>query len=187
MSTSKVAIANLALTMLSTSRILDFEEEEENARKIKSIYDHVRDSLLAEHNWNFARAQANLAQLDETPTVEDYVYAFQLPNDCIRVIRVENDYDFMIISNKLYSNNTPAHIEYIKQETDPTKYSKGFIRAFATRLAADLAYGVTTNATLAQFLESKAQKELTTAKQSDAQEGTGTRLIHSQLITARQE
>ena len=187
MSNSNVSIANIALTYLSSSRIIDLSQNDENARKINAIFSPTRESMLSEHNWNFARTQATLSLLSDAPTVEDYAYAYQIPTDCLRVMRLDEDSDFIVVSDKIYSNASPCVIEYIKNETNPARFSPGFVRALAYRLAADIAYGVTQNATLATAMEAKAVTALKEAKWSDGQEGSGTRIITSSLITVRQE
>lgn len=187
MSNSNVSIANTALTYLASSRIIDLSQNDENARRINAIFNPTRESLLSEHNWNFARTQATMGLLDETPTVADYAYVYQIPSDCLRVIRMDGDQDFIVVSDNIYTNASPGVIEYISNETNPARFSPGFVRAFAYRLAADIAYGVTQNATLATAMETKAVTALKEAKWSDSQEGSGIRIIPSSLITVRQE
>lgn len=184
MAVSNISIANLALTMLSTQRISSFSENTENARKVNAIFDMTRDASLAEHNWNFARAEATLALLSET-TDTDWGYIFQLPVNCLRVISLVGDYPFAIFENKLYTNLDSAVIEYQKKLTDPTLFSAGFVRALATRLAADLAFGITQNATLAQSMEAKANQAIKEAKWNDAQEGEGTQVKSGDLLEYR--
>jgi hypothetical protein len=181
-----ISICNLALTQLSTARIASLDESTENGRKCKAIYELSRDSLLADHNWNFARAEKELALIDETPVSEDWAYIFQLPSDCLRVMRMEEDEKFAIFSDRLYTNSDVAKIEYIKRETNPVKYSPMFVKALAGRIAADLAYGITQNATVAQLAEQRANQSLREAKWTDAQEGINTLPIQGNFIRSRQ-
>jgi len=181
-----VSICNLALTQLSTARITSLDENSENARKCKAIYEMVRDSLLADHNWNFARAEKELALIDETPVSEDWAYIFQLPVDCLRVMRMEEDEQFAIFGDRLYTNSDEAKIEYIKRETNPVKYSPMFVKALAARIASDLSYGITKSATLAQVAEQRAIMSLKEAKWTDAQEGINTLPITGNFIRSRQ-
>jgi hypothetical protein len=187
MSTSNVSIANRALTLLSANRILGFDEASEEARKMNAIFEDTRDALLSEHNWNFAIAERTLALLSDAPLLNEYVYAYQLPSDCLRVIRMVDDEEFKREGNKLYTNSNDPRIEYIKRETDPTKFSKGFVKAFASRLAADLCFGITQNATFATNMDAVATRDLKEAKWSDAQEGQGTNVIQGEFIIARQK
>lgn len=186
MAVSNVSICNIALTYLSTSRIESLTEDSESARKCNAIYEDERDSLLYEHNWNFARAEAQLATIDDDPVLSDkWTKIHQLPVDCLRVIRQQDDYDFMVYEDKFYSNVTIPKIEYIKKVTDPTLFSQGFTKALAARLAAILAYGITQNATLSQAAEARAENIVNRAKQDDAQEGVGIYVQGGHLLDSR--
>lgn len=183
MATSNVSIANRALTLLSADRINSLTSDtSEQARKISAIFDSTRDSLLEEHNWNFARKERTLSLLDETPTMDTYTKVYQLPADCIRVIRLEGEIAFDIYGNKLYTNSDDPRIEYIAKETDPTKFSAGFVRAFSSRLAAELAFGITQSATMAQQMDAVAVRDLKEAKWSDGQEGLGIKIIRGSMV-----
>lgn len=187
MAVSEVSICNLALTMLSTARISSLSEDSENARKCNSIYDDTRDGLFAEHDWNFLRAERELASTTDDPELSDnWTEVYQIPADCLRVIRMEYDYPFAIFEDKLYCNVDSAKIEYIKKITDPEKFSSGFVNALAAKIAAILAYGITQNATLAQTMFDLAEKSLKIAKWNDAQEGIGNFIQSGSLIEARQ-
>lgn len=187
MSISNTSIANRALTLLSANRIVDFNEASEEARKVKAIYDDTRDALLSQHNWNFATAERDLALLSDAPLLDDWAYAYQLPSDCLRVIRMIDDEEFKVEGHKLYSDSDDPRIEYIKKETDPVKFSPGFVKALSSRLAADLCFGITQNATLSTNLDAIAERDLKEAKWSDAQEGKGVSVIQGDFIVARQK
>ena len=185
MAISNIAIANRALTLLAVDRILAFDENSEQARKMNAIFETTRDALLSEHNWNFARKERLLSLLSDEPLLDDYAYAYQIPSDCLRVLRLQTYFTFAIYGNKVYTNSNDPRIEYIAQITDPTKFSAGFVKAFAARLAADLAYPITQNATLAKNAEEIAMRDLKEAKWSDGQEGKGTHVINGTFLDER--
>jgi hypothetical protein len=168
--------------MLSADRIQDMPGTTEQGRKINAIYDDTRDAMLEEHNWNFAIKERQLSLLSETPVMDAWTLVYQLPSDCIRVVTFEGDYPFAIYGNKLYTNSDDARIKYVSRETDPTKFSKGFVKAFASRLAADLAFGITQNATFAANMDAVAIRDLKEAKWSDGQEGQGTEIIRGSMV-----
>ena len=101
---SKVSIANNALTELGADRIMSFTEDSDNARHINAIFDQCLDMMLQEHPWNFARYRQELAQGVETPDF-DYDYQYTLPTNpyCLRVLRAEDDINFVIEGRKLLS------------------------------------------------------------------------------------
>ncbi|MCK9326765.1 MAG: hypothetical protein M0P69_14835, partial [Bacteroidales bacterium] len=83
---------------------MSLTQDDENARKCNAVFSYIRDNLLSKRNWNFATKEASLALLDEDPILEDWAKIYQVPTDCLRVLRQEGDYPFKIVGNKLYSN-----------------------------------------------------------------------------------
>lgn len=184
MSASNVSICNTALTALSSSRIVALTEDSENARKCNAIFETVRDDLLEQHNWNFAKRQKALGLLTTSPIL-DWDFSFQLPTDCIRVMRLQYDADFQVYGDKLYTNESEATIEYFAQITNPAEFSKGFVSALAARIARDLAYGISQSSTVQAAMEVNYKAALANAKASDAQAGTPQPVRRSRLKDAR--
>lgn len=178
---SNITIINDAFTMLSVDRIQALNDTSEQARKANAIFDNERDSMLEEHNWNFARKERLLSLLSDAPLLDGYSFAYQIPSDCIRVLRMNADYQYAIYGNKLYTNSTDPRIEYISRETDPTKFSPGFRKALSSRVAAKLAFGFTQNATLAANMDAIAQRDMKEAKWSDSQSGQGIKVIRGNM------
>lgn len=81
---SKVALCNLALSYLGTkATIAAMDENSTEASVCSTHFDAVRDSLLAEFDWNFARRVEVMALRSETaPAGWSYVYS--RPNKCAR-------------------------------------------------------------------------------------------------------
>lgn len=83
MAYSEVGIANLALLKLGKPRIASFDDNGAVNQIFAEQFDTLRDTLLR-MGWNFARAYASLAALTDPPPFQ-YIYAFQLPSDFIRL------------------------------------------------------------------------------------------------------
>ncbi len=181
-----IGICNYGLTLLSTSTIESFTQNDENARKCNAVYTFIRDELLEDHDWGFAREEASLALLATSPTTEDWEYAHQLPVDCIAVRHMESDLLYKVVSDTVYTNHTSPKIIYTKQVTDPGKFSKLFATALGARIAATLAFGITQNAAAADRMMKVAVLKLSEAKWSDSQQGVGNTPIVGDLITERQ-
>ena len=58
----KVDIANLALTDIGAARIASFSDGSTEANHIDALWDSIREEVLAEHNWDFAKKTSILAQ-----------------------------------------------------------------------------------------------------------------------------
>ncbi len=183
---SKVSISNLALTILGADRITALEDNSENARRLTAIYDQCLEDVLRAHPWNFALVRQGLARLVSVP-VFGYLYEYQLPGDCLRVIEVNDGTnlitDFKIEGRKLLTDDTTVNIKYIGNIIDPNQYTSQFIFVLSTRLASEIAYAVTNNKSTAELLVNLYMARLQTAKETDAQESDSVNVIDDDLWT----
>lgn len=140
MAASDVAIANLALQKLGASRIVSLTEDTREARSMNSCYEHIRDTELRRHNWNFARQRSTLAASATDPDF-DYDYAFPLPTNCLRLLPPNvHGLDWRIESHEgqssiLTNDGDALEINFIARITDPTRFDSCFAEMLACRLA----------------------------------------------------
>lgn len=169
---SSVGIANKALTLLGALPITAFTDDSPAARAVNRIYDETRRELLAAHPWNFAIKRASLAASATAPT-HTYARAFPLPSDCLRVREaLAGDYLYGIEGEQIVTDATaPLSIVYIADIEDPNQMSPQFREALSYRLAAQLAFQITGNATLSANMEVIAGRKESLARSYDAQEG----------------
>lgn len=182
---SSVDICNLALNEIGETQITELGEDSKAARLCNLIYADTRDEVLRAHPWNFAIKRVALAQLTTTPAFE-FSYEFQLPADCLRVIRTDDDLSsYRIEGRKLLSNNCTVKIEYISRVEDTTQFDALFIEVLVVRMAAKLAYNISDNNTLTQLLEQKYRDRMRQAKSMDGQEGTPRSVEADQWLNSR--
>jgi hypothetical protein len=168
---SEVDICNLALNEIGESQIIDLTEASKAARLCNLVYSDTRDAVLREHPWNFAIKRAELARLTTDP-IFDFDAQFQLPSDCLRVIRTDDDLDpYRIEGERLLSVNDSVKIEYISRVEDTTKFDPLFVETLSVRIGAKLAYNLSDNNTLTQLLEQKYRDRVKQARSMDGQEG----------------
>lgn len=107
-----------------------------------------------------------------------YDHAFQIPTDCLRVIRMEDDDAVFVIEadTRIFTDDSTCKIQYIARKSTPTAYSPVFITILAERLAVEIAFPVTNSNTKKESLEKTYRFKLKVAKSVDAQEGTGQRI-----------
>lgn len=87
MALARLGIYNLALSRVGTrSSISDVDENSEEAARIRAVYDHVRDTVLADHEWSFATIYKALAITGDTDSLWTYQYAY--PQDCLNFIAI---------------------------------------------------------------------------------------------------
>ena len=147
MKTSEVSLCNRALQMIGAGRIQTLTDPgSAAARACNSIYTEIRDEVLAVHEWQFAKARKTLTKLSGAPSFPEGLYAYQLPVDCLRPLRLANEMTVGIEvewepeGDQLYcSLESDVQLHYIKQVTNPSLFSPMFKSSLATRLSSDLA------------------------------------------------
>lgn len=172
MALSAVKICNMALDKIGANRISSLSDTDRTSVLCNDVYERARDELLYSHPWNFAITRASLSADAATPDWE-YSNQYTLPNDCLRVIRLEyTNYDYRVEGRKIVTDQgAPLKIIYIKQETDVTVFTPGFTELLALKIAIDLGYNFTANASLIQGLIDQFRRKKAEVKQHDAQEG----------------
>lgn len=193
---SEVAICNIALSRIGAYPIANFTDASKEARECNTLYTYIRDSVLRDHKWSFATKRTILAELNETCSGYDYVYAY--PSDCLVAHEIYNDtgdlsgvaYDYTTdtyyptgkiefevassstLTNKIIlSNKEAAELIYTARITDTNMYDTIFIDAFAYRLAAELAITIKGSGQLTQSLYQLYMNRIGQAKAVSANEG----------------
>lgn len=170
MASSEVQICNNALIKLGADTITSLSDDTKPARLCNKMYSIVRDDLLRSHPWNFAIVRSGLAQLSATPAF-GYSYQYQLPGDCLRVLRIKDtNAEYRIEGRKLLTDENTVNLIYIKKVTDVTQFDANFADLVALKLASELAYNITNNASLSQGMVDLFERRLRRAKMNDAQE-----------------
>jgi hypothetical protein len=189
-----VDIVNVALTLLGQQRILSLSPPDnvKAARSAAAIYEVERDAELRAHLWNFAVKRILLPAL-VVPPVFGYTAAYQLPDDCIRVIQagrwvpglqrwlgiVTSEASDWRVEGKTVSNQMtgfnapiaptgPLPLRYIARVTDPTMFDPGFVEAFACRLAMKLAEDVTQKDSKRDLAQTEYKAAIIAAIRSDS-------------------
>ena len=189
---SAVDIANSALNLLGASTISAFTDDSKNARLINQRYEPVRNRVFRSHAWNCLHKRVELAQNSTAPVIE-YSNAYALPSDCLRVLKIHNGttdsiasaLDYKLEGRNIVTDEGTVFIIYIALDTDPNNYDTYLQESIAHQLAADLAYAVTNNATLADKYMTRADERLREARFIDATENSLGTIESSEFVDAR--
>ena len=174
---SVVNMCNSALNLLGASTISSLTEDTKNARLCNQRYEPIRDRVFRSHNWNCLIKRVQLAQ-DSTAPVVEYSYAYTLPTDCLRVLKIHNGstdsiksaLDYKIEGRKVVTDETTIYLVYIALITDPNEFDSYLREAISHQLAADICYAITNNSTLANNYMTRADERLREARFIDATE-----------------
>lgn len=176
MASSEVAIANRALDMMGADAITSLDDDTASAGRCKRNLPICRDYVLRSYPWNSATRRVSLPALVTAPAF-GFSYAYQLPSDCLRVIALQDDVlygqTWRIEGGHLLCNLAgPLQLRYIARVEDVAQWDPMLAEAIAARLAASIAFAVTSNANLAAQLFNMAQQIHAEARRMDAREAS---------------
>ena len=189
---SVVDICNSALNLLGASTISALTDDSKNARLCNQRYEPVRNRVFRAHAWNCLHKRVQLAQNSTAPVVE-YSYAYALPSDCLRVLKVHNgttdsiasSLDYKLEGRNIVTDEGTIYLIYIALDTDPNNYDSYLQESISHQLAADIAYAVTNNATLANNYMTRADERLREARFIDATENALGTIESNEFTDAR--
>ena len=168
---STVDICNGALNQLGATTILSLTEDSKNARLCNQRYTQVRDSVFRSHPWNCLQKRIELAA-DTTAPAWGFSYAYTLPSDCLRLLRIlDYDSNYKVEGRKILSNTSSMKILYVARVTDPNEYDELLRETLSAALGADIAFGITSNNQTSQNMYQLFQEKLRDARFVDSTEG----------------
>jgi hypothetical protein len=188
-----VDIVNLALDHLSQPPITSIDapttpEEEICAR----WYDQVRQMLLREYVWNFAKKRATITRAGDPEF--DFDDKYTLPNDCLRVLSIQGDIevaqeqDYDIEGRYILLNNgggSSITLRYISDVTDIQQWDVLFKNIVVLTLALRLAYKFTLKKGVVEQINALLKLDLAKAVSVDGQERPPRRIQRSKYLNAR--
>ena len=189
---SIVDICNSALNLLGASTISALTDDNKNARLCNQRYEPIRNRVFRSHAWNCLHKRIQLAQNSTAPVIE-YTYAYALPSDCLRVLKIHNgttdsivsDMDYKLEGRNIVTDEGTIYLIYIALDEDPNNYDAYLYEVLAYQLAADIAYGITNNATLAKNLLADADEKLREARFVDSTENSTDTVEADEFTDAR--
>ena len=184
--TSEVEIARLALQHIGDRYdITSMAEESPEAEQVNLVYDDVRDMMLRDHPWKFARKYTAPAAIVGT-VPGNWSYMFQYPTDCVRVVKIvnplgdgEDPIRFEVAryasgatdTRVMLTDEAEPTFEYTSRITDPNEYDPIFVTAMAYRLAQYIAVPLTGDRQVMADMKTMADVEVGKARASDGNEG----------------
>lgn len=188
--TDWTSIANMALLQLGARPITSLDENSNNARNIKSVYEAIRDEVLYSHPWKPAKTRAWLAA-DAVAPIFGPAYAYTLPADpfCLRPWQVgdEDNWfredDWHVEGRQILTDSAPPlRLIFVCRLLDPGQFAGLLATAMARRIAAEIAYR-TTNSREKEAAAAQAYEEvLAKARSADAQQGSPPRHVVADTI-----
>ena len=163
----------------------DSSVSDEWGQIISDTIDAKLKVILESHTWSFAIKYSSLARVTTT-TNPTFIYSYNLPNDCFKVIEpyVPTDnhsiesvsiplspIDYEILGSQLYTNKLSILIKYKVGSIDIVELPQSFIEAISYLSAAELSMNLLENAQLSSMFEQTYQRYLFVSRSNDIQNG----------------
>lgn len=188
MSYTNIDLCARALVQLGANSISSFDETSTEAKVATQLYQPTLENLLASYPWRFALKQKTLGQLQTKP-ITDYQYAYQLPNNCLRILSAgqsakSSGLKYKIVGSCLYSDAPTVVLSYI-EKPDESTFPPFFIKALITQLASEFCLPLTESTTRSDYMRKIADQELKQARLVDSQQSVNPCFQDFSLIEVR--
>jgi len=173
-----LSVINHAFSELGSPPSQSLNDNTPQMNKTNLVVDTFVRKFLAEYSWNGATDYATLAKLDLSKVPGGWDSAFQIPDDCLRVLSVNGDEhdqgsdSWRIVAGRLYTNSDSAEIFYVKHVTNYEHMSAQTVYAMGLDLAAHLASQFGKGANEVAALQARANDAKDEAKAVDGQESS---------------
>lgn len=170
---SQVDMANLALGEIGQSPITSLDDGTRAANLCKANFPILLEAMLTDHDWNFAKKRAQLAQEAAAPLF-GFSRQFTLPADCAAARRINQDdkIPWKVEGKSLLTSEAAVNLEYTSYVDDVNQWSGMFRLGFAKLLASYLAGSLTGDMKKSEALLGQYTKLVFDAKAIDGQQGS---------------
>ena len=175
---TKLSICNRALLMLNNTLMSSMEEETKNGAYCSFLYPIIKEELLTSYNWKCAVGYDSLTFIEKLANDNlSYPYKFELPQDCLKVLLVDNANNFLKIGNNLFATAQDIKIVYIKN-IDEKDFDSNLGYLLSIKLALELAYSLTLDGSLVSYLKALYQEKF--AQFSNLDSKTGGNIVYKE-------
>lgn len=142
------------------------------ANVLNALYPYIRDEVMGEHPWVFAKKQSILSPNATVPPF-GWDYCYDIPSDCLRLLNPDDDsIKWVQMGNQIFSSEPQLNMYYIFRNVDESSWDNRFCEAFAWRLAMEAALSLAQSIPLKQEAEKSYQAALAAARSMNAVIGT---------------
>jgi hypothetical protein len=164
---SKIQIISSAFVLLGANPVQNLLAGK-NEREASLFYDMFLPDILCKHPWRFAMELRKLNRVNATPIIDKWQHIYQIPSDCLQILRIHAQTNYQIYQNVIYSNDLSITLEYT------TQVNEGLFPAYFTKLmiyhiAEIMAMPLTQQPSLVQLWTTQARTQYMQAQFLDSQ------------------
>jgi len=189
MALTDTQICNDALTLCGANTIMSLTDASREARICNKNYARSRDFVLRQHSWNCAIKRVVLAPNTTTPAF-DFTYSFDLPGECLKVVRVGTDpewrdCDWRVEGRTILFDESTLNLRYVHRITDESLFDENLAETIAHYLAYRIVFALTANNALKTSLFQMYKDTLRISKSMDAKEDSAEQMHSDLFVTSR--
>jgi len=184
---SLLSIYNSSLSLVGGTLLATISDNVRNAKLCNIHYDEARRVALSEGEWTFATKDLEL-DIPLVSTPSEWGYAFQLPTDHIRLVKVKRaKYDVVTNDDGLaiLTNANPVQIKYVWDQMNDILWSPFFTQAVIHKLASLICNAIAESRTLKQDLDDGYRSAINDARASDGRQQMTQRTKSDTFINVR--
>jgi hypothetical protein len=179
-----VAVVNAALVKLGVPPITSFDDDVKSAATAKLRYPSLRAAALSLHRWHFAKDRASLTPLSSVPLF-GYSNQFQLPSECLRLLKVVDVTDYRIEGQRILANETLLNIEFTRDVENPAQWTVYFTELMVAMIAKEFALPLTQSDTVRNTMAEEFNFALRRAKYTNSTEAAQSFVASEQYLDSR--
>lgn len=184
---SETSICNQALSWVGANPISSLDESKKSAEWCRNNYPFIRDAVLEEFMWSFARDRVVKTVADQ-PVWGDGLYKFSMPLDWVQVFQVfQDEYETPVEWEKegrfILAKSETVYMKGVKRIVDTGFFSALFVDALATRIAAEAAVPLAENPRREKELWVSYRDKILWAQNRDGMQGRNRKVRKGNLTT----
>ena len=193
----KLEIFNRVLVKCGQRPLLSLDDQRPEQRAIDRVYDAAVEKLIEGALWKFASRSDELQPSSTVTPAFGLQYAYDLPDDYVRIIRIcDNERfrptlrDFVIENGYILADVNPLYLQYVSKGAtygyDPGKWTPSFADALVDELAVRTApYLMSAEIQRIEQFEKQAKRSFYMAKGRDAVNQPESWIPPGRLVRAR--
>lgn len=182
---SKIDLVSNALILIGDAPINTLTGNSRAQQVASNLYDSIVQFELTKFHWGFARKKAQCSLTTDVPVDSEFKSIYQIPSDCMMMIKIYPNMHYRIMGDKLLTNYTGAlYADYIYNvpESDWPPY---FSKMIEYALAKDFATSIRDSSAARQEMSAEYLNASRMARYTDSQQHPQDPIQHTPFADVR--
>ena len=167
-----IKVCNRSLSLLKQNHISSLEDNTFESRQCKFLYEVIKAEVLSSSIWKAClRTRVLNSNYNKNKALKtNYVHEFLLPSDCLRILEVNSNNDYLRQGRYVYTDNAQVELTYIAN-VEITDLPLNLVYLIVLALAMELSFSLNDDKSLYDNLKSQYEVEFKKAANTDTKEG----------------